>query len=115
MLVKDLTGRLVARESAVFDAVAGLGIDTVETVLLYHVVPGATITKRRVLRADGARLTTAQGGTIAVRVPCRRFPLVVLRDADRDDANPVVRRFDLNRGNAQVAHGITRVLRPVDL
>jgi hypothetical protein len=115
LLVKDLTGRWVARESAVFDAVAGLGIDTVETVLLYHVVPGATITKRQALRADGARLTTAQGGTIAVRVPFRRLSLVVLRDADRDDANPVVRRFDLNRRNAQIAHGITRVLRPVDL
>ena len=115
LLVKDLTGRWVVRESAVFAAVAGLGIDTVETVLLYHVVPGATIIKRQALRADGARLTTAQGGTITVRVPFRRYPLVVLRDADRDDANPVVRRFDLNRGNVQIAHGITRVLRPVDL
>jgi hypothetical protein len=115
LLVKDLTGRWVWRESAVFATVAGLGIDTVETVLLYHVVPGATITKRQAVRADGARLTTAQGGTITVRVPYRRVPLVLLRDADRDDRNPVVRRFDLNRGNAQIAHGITRVLRPVDL
>lgn len=115
LLVKDLTGRWVWRESAVFAAVAGLGIDTVETVLLYHVVPGARITKRQALRADGARLTTAQGGAVTVRVRHRGVPLVVLRDADRDDANPVVRRFDLNRRNVQVAHGITRVLRPVDL
>lgn len=115
LLVKDLTGRWVWRESDVFRAVAGLGIDTVETVLLYHVVPGATITERQALKADGARLTTAQGGTITVRVPYRGVPLVVLRDADRDDANPVVRRFDLNKRNKQVAHGITRVLRPVDL
>lgn len=35
------------------------------------------------------------GGTITVRLPYHRVPLVVLRDADRDDANPVVRRFDL--------------------
>jgi hypothetical protein len=115
LLVKDLTGRWVWRESAVFRAVAGLGIDTVETVLLYHVVPGATITKRQALKADGVRLATAQGGTITVRVPYRDVPLVVLRDADRDDANPAVRRFDLNRRNLQVAHGVTRVLRPVDL
>ena len=61
LLVKDLTGRWVKRESAVFAAVAGLGIDTVETVLLYHVVPGATITKAQARRSDGASLTTRAG------------------------------------------------------
>ena len=115
LLVKDLTGRWVKRESAVFAAVAGLGIDTVETVLLYHVVPGATITKAQARRADGASLTTAQGGTIRVRVPYRSVPLVILKDADRNDANPFVVRFNLNKGNAQIAHGIALVLRPVDL
>jgi uncharacterized surface protein with fasciclin (FAS1) repeats len=115
ILVKDLTGRWVVKESAVFAAVAGLGIDTVETVLLYHVVPGATITKAQARRADGATLTTAQGGTVTVRVPFRRAPLVILKDQDRNDANPFVVRFDINKGNAQIAHGIALVLRPVDL
>ena len=43
-LVADIAGSRLSSEKAVFEAVAGLGIDTVETVLLYHVVPGATIT-----------------------------------------------------------------------
>jgi hypothetical protein len=34
LLVKDLTGSAPRSEKAVFEAVAGLGIDTVETVLL---------------------------------------------------------------------------------
>ena len=43
-LVKDLTGKKPSTEAKTFAAVAGLGgIDLVETVLLYHVVPGATI------------------------------------------------------------------------
>jgi fasciclin domain-containing protein len=115
LLVKDLTGRWVRSERGVFQAVAGLGIDTVETVLLYHVVPGATITKAQARRADGATLTTAQGGTIRVKVPFRSVPLVILKDADPNDANPFVVRFDLNRGNRQIAHGISLVLRPADL
>ena len=114
-LVKDLTGRWVRSEKAVFEAVAGLGIDTVETVLLYHVVPGATITKAQARRSGGASLTTAQGGTIRVRVPFRSVPLVILKDADRNDADPFVIRFDINKGNPQIAHGITLVLRPADL
>ena len=40
---------------------------------------------------------------------------VQLVDADPDDANPYVVRADLNKGNRQIAHGIDRVLRPVDL
>jgi len=39
-LVTALTGTAPASEQAAFTAVAGLGIDTVESVLLYHVVPG---------------------------------------------------------------------------
>ena len=50
-----------------------------------------------------------------VKVPFKRKPLVILKDADRNDANPFVVRFDLNRGNKQIAHGISLVLRPVDL
>jgi hypothetical protein len=78
-------------------------------------VPGATITKAQARKADGAALTTAQGGTITVRVPFRRAPLVVLVDQDPDDRNPFVVRFNLNKGNPQIAHGVSRVLRPVDL
>jgi len=112
-LVFDLTGKWLKKESNVFAVVASLGIDTVETVLLYHVVPGATITGRAALRSDGAALTTAAGPAITVDVICRHW--VTLKDADTNDRNPTVVAFDINKGNKQIAHAINRVLRPVDL
>jgi hypothetical protein len=118
VLVKDLTGRWYWSESRVFSELAGaVGIDAVEQVLLYHVVPGATITKRDAVNADGATLTTAQGGTFTVRVYNRWLPIVELRDQDRDDINPFLnsRALDINKGNKQIAHGIVFVLRPLDL
>ncbi|MEO6411523.1 MAG: fasciclin domain-containing protein [Pedococcus sp.] len=112
-LASDLTGQRYQSESAVFAAVASLGIDTVEAVLLYHLVPGATVTYRQALRSDGAALTTASGGTVTVDVVCRY--LVQLQDADPDDRNPWVVKRDINKGNLQIAHGISEVLRPLDL
>jgi uncharacterized surface protein with fasciclin (FAS1) repeats len=88
------------------------GIDTVEAVLLYHVVPGATITSRQAKKADGVALTTALGPTFTVDV---RGSRIVLVDADPDDANASVVAPDINKGNRQIAHGISRVLRPADL
>ena len=115
-LVYSLTGKWVYSEKDVFAAVAGLGIDTVETVLLYHVVPGATITKAQAVKANGAVLTTAQGGTIKVKVTWYFWhPTVTLRDKDPNATNPTVNAFNINKGNKQIAHGIDRVLRPVDL
>jgi len=114
-LATDLTGTSYRSESRVFSELATrLGVATIESVLLYHVVPGATITYRQAVRSDGATLNTAlSGATIRVNVVrCARVRLV---DADRNDANPTVVRRNLNRGNVQIAHGIDRVLRPVDL
>ena len=113
LLVKDLTGSWPSTEKRTFAAVASLGTDKVEAVLLYHVVPGATVTYRQALRANGAELTTASGGKITVRVRSGLF--VKLVDADTDDANPYVVRPDINKGNEQIAHGIDRVLRPINL
>lgn len=115
-LVFDLTGDWV-KERKAFRAVAGLGIDTVETVLLYHVVTGATLTSGKVLAADGSHVTTAQGGTVEVDVLDPTRGVVRLQDADPDDVDPmtVPRLLDVNKGNKQVAHGISYVLRPVDL
>ncbi|MCR6688792.1 fasciclin domain-containing protein [Cellulomonas sp.] len=118
VLALDLTHRWYGSEQKVFTALAQkVGIDAIEQVLLYHVVPGATIDSATALRSDGARLTTAQGGTVTVDVLSKRIPLVVLRDADRNDLNPLLVRskLDINAGNAQIAHGISLVLRPVDL
>ena len=113
-LAREAAGqRKLPSEEAAFTTVAGLGIDTVEAVLLYHVVPGATITRKAALRSDNARLTTAAGATIQVDV--RRWHRVHLIDADTNDRNPRVVKFDINKGNKQIAHAIDRVLRPVDL
>ena len=109
--------RTLPSEKQAFNTVAGLGIDTVEAVLLYHVVPGATIDRKAAVKADGAKLKTAAGSTVTVDVTrCwYRSPRVTLIDADRNDRNPRVVVFDINRGNKQIAHAIDRVLRPVDL
>lgn len=114
----DLTHRWPRTEQAALESIAGtVGIDAVEQVLLYHVVPGATIDSRTALRSDDAVLTTAQGAGVRVDVISPWVPLVRLVDQDRNDIDPFLVRsqLDLNKGNAQIAHGITAVLRPVNL
>jgi Fasciclin domain len=113
-LVAQLTGEQPSKEKATFEAVAGLGADTVEAVLLYHVVPGATITYAQAKKSDGAPLTTAAGDPVEVAVRGSRVWLV---DLDEDDRNPrvLMNARDINAGNKQIAHGISRVLRPSDL
>jgi uncharacterized surface protein with fasciclin (FAS1) repeats len=110
--VKDLTGERIRSEEKVFEAVAGLGIDTVETVLLYHVVPGETLGSDVLGDADGLELTSAQGGTVTVQL--ERYG-IRLEDQDPNDRDGVVVRPDVNAGNAQIGHGVNLVLRPADL
>ncbi|HEU4999244.1 MAG TPA: fasciclin domain-containing protein [Lapillicoccus sp.] len=117
-LARQLTGQTYGSEKQVFDAlVAAAGVDTIEAVLLYHVVPGATIASSDAVKADGAALTTAQGGTITVDVLVSWLGVVRLVDQDPSDANPYLNPFalNINKGNKQIAHGITAVLRPLDL
>jgi uncharacterized surface protein with fasciclin (FAS1) repeats len=115
-LVKSISGKNPTTEKKAFEAVAGLGIDTVETVLLYHVVPGATVTAKQALKSNGAELTTAQGGTIRVQVRgSGSHKFIKLSDKDYNARNPRVNVADVNKGNVQIAHGIDRVLRPLDL
>lgn len=119
-LVIDLTGSSAGSESATFGVVASLGIDTVETVLLYHVVPGATIDSSAAVAADGAALKTAAGGaTFTVDVVNKKDGSFGVRliDNEPDVRNPwlVLDRLDINEGNKQIAHRIGRVLLPVDL
>jgi uncharacterized surface protein with fasciclin (FAS1) repeats len=112
-LARDLTGRSPRTERGTFRALSRVvDVDTWEAVLLYHVVPGRTLTARQVVRLAGSSLTTAGGGPITVRV---HGADVVLVDRDPDARNPKVVAVDINRGNLQVAHAINRVLRPVDL
>ena len=112
-LVKDLTGKKLGTEKKVFKAVAGLGIDTVETVLLYHVVPGKTLNSKKVVAADGAGVPTAlEDASVTVKVQGKN---VKLGDLDPNDGNAKVVALDINKGNRQIAHAIDRVLRPLDL
>lgn len=116
-LVTDLTGKRRHTERGVLRALNGLvDAPTLERVLLYHVVPGSTITYRQAQHADGARLTTALSGSrLRVQVTEKRH--VFLGDADTDDRNGRVLRSlkNVNQGNRQIGHGVNRVLRPVDL
>ncbi len=114
-LVHEVTGERVRTEADTFAAVASLGTDTVKTVLTYHIVP-AQISYRQALRADGAVLDTLQGGTIEVDVRGRWWKRVKLVDADTDDRDPVVIRANIGGKAANgYAHGLNRVLRPVNL
>jgi uncharacterized surface protein with fasciclin (FAS1) repeats len=112
-LVKDLTGNAPSTEQKTFEAVAGLGgIDLVETVLLYHVVPGATIDAGAALKADDVYLET---GVRAIQVNVKKGPVIRLKDADSGARNAQVKVTNINKGNKQIAHGIDRVMRPIVL
>ena len=115
-LVFALTGTRASSEQAAYDALSTVGVDTVESVLLYHVVPGAPITYRQAAMADGAKLTTANGAKLKVDYHPRTGK-VFLVDQDGDDRNAFVYSAlkNINQGNRQIAHGISQVLRPLDL
>jgi len=118
LLVKDLTGQKITSEKKIFESLVALaGVDTIETVLLYHVVPGKTLTSSKVLKADGAKLMTAAGKTVKVDIKQKPSLSITLKDKDKSDQDPkvVLEALDLNKGNKQIAHGIDRVLRPIDL
>ena len=118
VLLKDLTGTKVKSEKKIFETlVAVAGVDTIEGVLLYHVIPGKTLTSGKVLKADGAKLMTAAGTKVKVDIRKKPSLRITLKDKDRDDRDPrvVLSALDLNKGNKQVAHGIDRVLRPINL
>lgn len=116
LLAKALPGKAPKTEKKAFEMIAGLGIDTVETFLLYHVVVGGPIVAADALKADGVALTTAQGGTFKVNVVNRKHTKQIrLQDQDRNSRNARVIAADVNKGNMQVAHVVDRVLRPIDL
>lgn len=113
-LAKEATGSKVRTEQDAFNIVASLGIDAVESVLLYHVVPGPAIGLTTAVDANGAALQTGlSGATFTVKVSEE----IELKDVNRKLDNPEVllSQTDINAGNMQVAHGIDEVLMPVYL
>lgn len=119
VLAFELTHRWYGTEQGVLTAIAKkLSVDQIEAVLLYHVVPGATLDSAAVLRSNGAVLQTALAGqTVRVRVLSPRIPLIQVVDSKRGNLDPFVvpSKLDLNKGNLQIAHGISFVLLPSSL
>ena len=97
VLVKDLTGTWKSEQNT-FAAVASLGIDTVEQVLLYHVVPGR-VTAAQVTRLSSAR--TVQGANVRINAS---GGTVRINDA-------TVTRADVRASNG-IIHVIDTVLLP---
>lgn len=114
ILVHDLTGVRPDTEAEVFAAVASLGLDTVQTVLTYHIV-GAKISYDAALTSDGAAVPTLLGPTVEVDVK-NHGAFVKLIDNDPSDGDPRIVWPDIGKEALNGwAHGINRVLRPVDL
>jgi uncharacterized surface protein with fasciclin (FAS1) repeats len=115
-LVEDLSGSKPADEAAAYETLSTVDVDTLESILLYHVVPGAPIDYRTAKKADGATLKTANGKRLEVDYR-PKSGLVRLIDKDRDARNAFVlpAAKNLNKGNRQIAHGVPAVLRPLDL
>ncbi len=115
-LVKEITGKRLHTEAQVFVAVAGLGVDTVKAVLQYHIVP-TKISYDAAFAADGATVPTLlEGATLEVDLRGRWNHKLFIKDLDTNDRDPKV--VDPNIGGMNLngyAHGMNRVLRPIDL
>jgi uncharacterized surface protein with fasciclin (FAS1) repeats len=112
-LVTALTGKRPKTEAAAFATVAGLGIDTVEQILEYHVVPGTAIMSGDALKANGAVLMTAlPGKTIKVSVSGGKLIQLHAFNTKLRTPKVILTQVDINKGNLQVAHGIDAVLMP---
>jgi len=89
--------------------VDAFGVDGIEEILLYHVVPGAKINAKAAAASDGAELAMANEQTVKVNVTRDG---IFLKDKNNEVANPKVIVTDINKGNEQIAHAINRVLLP---
>lgn len=88
---------------------------TLRTVILYHAVPGQITSSTALSVPRGTELTSVQGGKIRV-YPFKRLGTAVLVDQDRNDLDPFLVRSKLDiKASNGIAHGISFVLRPVDL
>jgi uncharacterized surface protein with fasciclin (FAS1) repeats len=121
-LAFSLTHRWYRTEAGVLNAIAGAitdGLkadleDTLEAVLLYHVIGGRkTFADLKAL--SGTSVATVGGGTIGLRY-YRWINTLVLRDKDPDALNPWVVNSKRNiAAGGSIVHGISLVLRPIDL
>lgn len=119
-LVADLFGPRYwfASEKTILQKVVELETSapgTLQTVILYHAVPGQITSATALSVPRGTALTTLQGGTIKVN-PIKKLRTAVLVDQDRNDIDPflIPSKLDIKASNG-IAHGIAFVLRPADL
>jgi uncharacterized surface protein with fasciclin (FAS1) repeats len=110
-LVRHLTGKAPKSEDAIAAAVSTLGAETLEKVLLYHVVVGDPILSPAALQANGASLKSAGGQNFRVKVEGTKITLID-RVAKHKNAVVLLNLVDINKGNKQVAHGINQVMLP---
>jgi uncharacterized surface protein with fasciclin (FAS1) repeats len=110
-LVKSLTGISYQREEEIYLAVRSLRTETLNKILLYHLVFGDPLLAEDVIAASGTSLTTPRGDTFGVVYDGTSL---TLRDQDTNRADPrvILSRVNLNAGNYQVIHPIDGVLTP---
>jgi uncharacterized surface protein with fasciclin (FAS1) repeats len=118
-LVLSLTGKWYWTEAGVTTALLTyLGDDaiaTLEAVIRYHVLD-ATVKWADAKALAPVSVATDLGPTIGVRY-ASLLNRIVLADKDPNAVNPWVinSQRDINGANPQVIHGISLVLRPMDL
>ncbi len=122
LLALSLTGKWSWTEEAVVNSlITALGasaVDTIENVLLYHVISGKVdfATAKSVAASPNPAVATVLGPTITLRfIPW--LNTLVLRDQDPNAADPWVvnSKRDIPVGTNSMVHGISLVLRPADL
>ena len=106
----DGPGAPLRTEEAALAVLAGLDVDVVEELLLYHVVPGETLDAAALGSVAGTALATAADGHVVT--PGRRGPRLVVADEQTGGRDAQVVEADLNAGNPQVVHVVDGVLRP---
>jgi uncharacterized surface protein with fasciclin (FAS1) repeats len=123
VLAWDLTGKWYGTEAGVVGGIVDAiqnklhanVADTLEAVLLYHVVAGKV--PFSVAKTITTPVATVLGPTITPRY-YRWINTLVLVDQDRDDLNPWVvnSKRDIQTANGKsIIHGISLVLRPINL
>ena len=96
-----------------FNKLAGLvDVDTLETGAALPRGAGRHDQAAKAVKADGARLETAAGKNLKVKIAKGKVTLSTRTPTPR---TPRSSSADLNKGNKQIAHGIDVVLRPADL
>jgi hypothetical protein len=94
---------------------AKIDIATLEFVVSYHVHVGLIDSATALSVPSGTKVPMLAGGDIRV-YPLKWFGTAILGDNDRNDLNPFLVRSKLDiKASNGIAHGISFVLRPVDL